>query len=104
MYGQKLLGIDYKLSKEFKEALFEGNEILRVGFTRISLSYVSSDDEVNYLMDAIEFVAKYGWMFLPQYTFDSDTGFWVNRDEKESQVRSWLGSIDYSRGQMDYPS
>jgi len=39
MYGQKILGIDLKLSREFKEALFDGNEILRVGFVRINLNY-----------------------------------------------------------------
>lgn len=37
MYGQKILGIDLRLSREFKEALFDGNEVLRVGFVRLNV-------------------------------------------------------------------
>jgi hypothetical protein len=104
MYGQKLLGVDYKLSLEFKESIFEGNEILRIGFTRVSFNYVMKDEEIDYVMDAIEFIARYGWMLLPQYQFDLDMGTWINRDEKETKVRSWLGAIDYSSGSMVYPT
>ena len=104
MYGQKVLGIDLKLSREFKEALFDGNEVLRVGFTRINLNYFLNDKDVDYIISAIEFVANYGWMFLPHYQFEAETGIWINREEKESRVRSWLGQIDYSSGKMEYRS
>ena len=100
MFGQKVLGIDLNLSREFKEALFDGNESLRVGFTRVNLNYFLSDDEIEYILTAIEFVAKYGWMFLPHYQFEAETGIWINREEKESRVRTWLGQIDYSHGLM----
>jgi hypothetical protein len=43
-------------------------------------------------------------MFLPHYQFEAETGVWINREEKESRVRSWLGQIDYSNGQMEYKS
>jgi selenocysteine lyase/cysteine desulfurase len=67
MFGQKLLGIDLRLSREFKEALFEGHEVLRVGFVRINVPWFLSSEDVDYLLSAIEFVARYGWMFLPHY-------------------------------------
>lgn len=51
----------------FKEALFEGNELLRVGFTRLNVSYFMNEEDINYILDAIEFVSNYGWMFLPHY-------------------------------------
>jgi len=57
MYGQKLLGIDLKLSREFKEALMSGQELLRMGFTRVNFNYFLTDEDVNYIVDAIEFVA-----------------------------------------------
>ena len=93
-----------RLSREFKEALFDGNEVLRVGFVRINVPWFLSEEDVDYLLSAIEFVAKYGWMFLPHYQFEAETGIWINREEKESRVRSWLGQIDYSNGRMDYKS
>ena len=83
IYGQKVLGIDYKLSKIFKEALMDGNELLRMGFTRLSFNYTLEDKEVDYVLNAIEFICNYGWMFLPHYKFDQDLGIWVNRDESE---------------------
>lgn len=91
MYGQKALGMDLKLSREFKEALFEGNEVLRPGFVRINLNYFLDQEELQYIMDAVAFVAEYGWMFLPHYQFEPETGIWINREEKESRVRQWLG-------------
>lgn len=94
--------MDLKLSREFKDALFDGNEVLRVGFTRINFNYFLHEDEVDYIIDAVEFISNYGWMLLPHYQFEAENGYWVNRDEKEVQVRSWLGQIDYSKGFMEY--
>jgi hypothetical protein len=91
MFGQKMLGVDLKLSREYKEALFDGNELLRLGYTRINLNFFIADEEIDYILSAIEFVAKYGWMLLPHYQFEVETGIWINREEKESRVRSWLG-------------
>jgi hypothetical protein len=31
-----------------------------------------------------------------------ETGNWKNRMEKETNVISWLGEIDYSSGKMEY--
>ena len=64
--------------------MFEGNEVLRVGYTRLSFNFLYTDEDVDYVINAIEFIASYGWMFLPHYQFDLDSGIWVNRDEKES--------------------
>lgn len=40
-------------------------------------------------------------MFLPDYKFDQDIGYWVHREEVEQQQRIWLGEIDYSLGHME---
>lgn len=75
-----------------------------MGFTRVNFNYFLTDDDVDYILDAIEFVCRYGWMFLPHYKFDQDIGNWVNREEQEQKQRSWLGEIDYSQGSMQYLS
>lgn len=76
--------------------------MLRPGYTRINLNYFLPAEELDYVLKSIEFIAEYGWMFLPHYQFEPETGIWVNREEKESRVRSWLGQIDYSSGVMNY--
>lgn len=70
MLGQRILGVDYDLSRTFKEALFDGNELLRIGYTRINFSYFNTNEENEYILNAIEFISKYGWMLLPHYKFD----------------------------------
>lgn len=100
MYGQSILGIDLTLSRRYKEALYAGHELLRMGYTRFNFNYFQSDEDIEYVLSAIEFVCKYGWMFLPSYKFDVDLGIWVHRTESEQQTRVWLGEIDYSQGKM----
>lgn len=65
--AKKMLGVDLKLSGEYKEALFDGNELLRLGYTRINLNFFIPDEEIDYILSAIEFIANFGWMFLPHY-------------------------------------
>lgn len=96
IYGQKILGIDLQLSRQYKEALFNGQELMRMGFTRFNIPFYFTDKEIDYVISAIEFICESGWMLLPSYKFDVDRGVWVNRDEKEQQQRVWLGQIDYS--------
>lgn len=47
-----------------------GNELFRMGFTRVNFPFFFTDEEIDYILNAIEFVAQYGWMFLPDYKFD----------------------------------
>ena len=74
--------------------------MLRMGYTRLNFSYFMSEDEIEYALSALEFVCKFGWMFLPDYKFDVDLGTWCHRLEQEQQTRVWLGEIDYSQGKM----
>jgi len=56
---------------------------MRVGYVRFNIPYFFTDADVDFLLDAIEFVADFGWLFLPSYKFDYDTGIWKSREEKE---------------------
>jgi hypothetical protein len=44
--------------------------MFRIGFTRINFSWFFNDEDIEYIMSAIEFVCKFGYMFLPHYRFD----------------------------------
>mmetsp|Transcript_2682 Transcript_2682/g.4516 ORF Transcript_2682/g.4516 Transcript_2682/m.4516 type:complete len:264 (-) Transcript_2682:972-1763(-) len=79
-----------------------GQELLRMGFTRVNFHYCFSEEDVDYILEAIAFISEFGWMFLPHYKFDQDQGFWVHREESEQKQRSWLGDIDYSSGAIAY--
>ncbi len=40
------------------------NALMKPGFTRFNLSYFASDEEVDYILKAVDFIAEFGWMFL----------------------------------------
>ncbi|XP_042441320.1 probable cysteine desulfurase [Zingiber officinale] len=75
-YGQRLLGIDRRRSKAIQSAVEMGYEGIKPGWTRVSFVYYTSWKEMEFVLDAIEFVADHGRKFLPLYTFDWKTGNW----------------------------
>ncbi|CAF3815482.1 unnamed protein product [Rotaria sp. Silwood1] len=54
-------------------------ELMKFGFTRFNLAYFASNEEVDYILNAIEFIANDGWKFLPLYTYNIDTAVWYPR-------------------------
>ncbi|CAF2661286.1 unnamed protein product [Rotaria sp. Silwood2] len=79
-------------------------DLMKPGFTRLNLSYFASDEEVDYILNAIEFIANNGWKFLPLYTYDPETAVWRPRtmpsENYFSQFHS-LQMITYENGTME---
>ncbi len=69
-YSQHLLGISPAMNAAVEQALLDKNEVLRPGYTRLSLPYWLSAKEVDYILAAVEFVASSGACFLPQYRYN----------------------------------
>jgi len=78
-YGHRLLDIDEHTSEQYRKWIRQGYSGVKPGWCRISLHYVMDDIEVQYLIDAIEFVARHGHVFLPEYNFDLHTGAWLHK-------------------------
>lgn len=49
---------------------------LKPGWTRVSFTYYMTDEEVEFIIDALEFIAAYGQRFLPLYHFNVKNGQW----------------------------
>ena len=45
------------------------------------MHYVMDDLEVDYLLDAVDFMAQHGRLFLPLYSFDLYDGSWSKKDD-----------------------
>ncbi|WP_205028050.1 aminotransferase class V-fold PLP-dependent enzyme [Oleisolibacter albus] len=75
-YAHHLLGIDPERSRGFEQAVTDGLTLLRPGWTRINLHYLMSDAEVDFVLEAVAFVAEHGHRFLPLYRCDARTGGW----------------------------
>lgn len=70
MYGAHVLGMNQDLVKKYKEAFLDGQVLLKMGFSRLNFPYFATDEDIEFVLKAVEFVAEYAWMMLPHYTFD----------------------------------
>ncbi|KAF8018952.1 hypothetical protein BT93_H3748 [Corymbia citriodora subsp. variegata] len=76
-YGHTLLGISKAQSQTYRCAIQKGFAGVKLGWTRVSFPYYLSEEEFEYIIAALEFVASYGQRFLPLYHFNVKTGNWT---------------------------
>ncbi|KAI3506242.1 hypothetical protein L1887_28598 [Cichorium endivia] len=76
-YAHCLLGIDEQHSLAIKSAVEMGYNGARLGWTRVSFPYYMSNEEFEFILAAIEFVATYGQRFLSLYEFNWTKGSWT---------------------------
>ncbi len=85
-YGHRLLHIDLDTSERYRRYIAGGHEGVKPGWVRLNFHYLLTDEEFEYLCRAIEFVARYGTLFLQDYRFDEASGRWMHRAENEEVV------------------
>lgn len=99
-YGHRLFGIGNEKSKSYQCEISKGFEGIKPGWARINFNYFISEEVFNYLVDAIDIVAKLGWKLLPHYQFDPKTAMWTHSKGFNQPVFG-LHDIVYSHGQLD---
>lgn len=72
--------------------------IMKPGFTRINLAYFMPDEEIEFLLAAVNIVANEGWKLLPQYAYDVEHGSWHHRSSKNVYNLMTLDDITYNYG------
>ena len=92
-YGHRLFGINEIVSKNFMSWVRNCNKHgcgfggIKLGWARINLHYTLSDEEMDYIIQAIDFIADYGYMFLPFYFFNPKNANWEHVREEEIGIR-----------------
>ena len=93
-YAQDLLEMEEEDAMLFVHSFLSenrrdlGKEVLNVmkpGFVRLNFPYFLDDECVEFILTAIETVAREGWKLLPLYVFDKDTGNWKHRKGSKHQ-------------------
>ncbi len=77
----------------------EKAELLRPGYTRLSLPFKGlCREEVEYVLKALEWVAKHGWALICQYRCNHRTGEWRHFSRQGKPLgrteRRWLSHYD----------
>jgi selenocysteine lyase/cysteine desulfurase len=77
-YGHILLNIDEDTSQRFRQLILRGCEGLKPGWVRVNIHFTLSQDDVDYLIKVIRFVARKGHLFLKKYAFDMKKAEWTH--------------------------
>ena len=80
-YGHRLLDIDEETSEEYRVCVTEGYSGIKPGWVRVSMHYVMDDLEVDFLLDAVDFIARHGGSFLRLYDFNLYDGSWKMKED-----------------------
>lgn len=77
-YGHFLLNVDFRLSKEITDRIEAGDLSLKPGWIRVSLHPVMTNEEVEYISDAVEQVAHHGSEWAKDYIYDKHTNEFIH--------------------------
>lgn len=91
-YGHILLHVDELHSYEILGEMHKGHLSCKPGWIRLSIHPVMTDEEITYILNAIEKVATHynGWM--KDYVYDEASNEYHHRsfrDESQNMVKSW---------------
>ncbi|CAJ2676858.1 unnamed protein product [Trifolium pratense] len=81
-YGHELLNINKSQSLAIRSSVQKGHIGVKPGWTRVSFPYYMSEEDFEYILSAIEFVAVYGQRFFPLYNFNLRNGSWRMKTDK----------------------
>ncbi|MDH7943334.1 aminotransferase class V-fold PLP-dependent enzyme [Pseudohongiella sp. SYSU M77423] len=93
-YAHYLLHMDRDYSRQVESAVLLGANVLRPGWVRLSFNYFISDEEFDYLMTAIELVARHAEQMLVYYHYDAMHGVW-RHCESQLAPRDRFAGIDW---------
>lgn len=83
-YGHRLMKISEEKSKAYRQFIKDGVTSIKPGWLRFNIHYVMTEDEVEFILNAVEFAAQYGYLFLNEYEMDLKTGKWSHTNYKDS--------------------
>jgi selenocysteine lyase/cysteine desulfurase len=81
-YAHRLLEINAARAEELRDAVLDGFESVKPGWTRLNFSYFIEPEEFEFLLDAIEFIADHGERFIAEYECDWHSGGWHHRRDE----------------------
>lgn len=81
-YGHILLQIDYEKSHEFLLDILNGEAFTRPGWIRMSINPIMTDDEIQYIMDAIEHVSLRHGDYSGDYIVDKRSAVYSHKNDQ----------------------
>ncbi len=92
-YGHYLLGISHKQSKEMTDRINLGDFSEKAGFVRISLHPTMTDEELNFIIDAVKQISENYQTWQKDYVYNKHTNIFTNIKDTEDlnkKVAKWF--------------
>ena len=92
-YGHFLLNVDFKLSKEITDKIDSGDLSMKPGWIRLSLHPTMTDDELFFIIDAINQTVENAVHWQKDYCYDKHTNEFINcnlNENKNNMVTNWF--------------
>jgi selenocysteine lyase/cysteine desulfurase len=99
-YAHRLFRIDKKESDMYRAMISKGHKGIKPGWVRVGYHFLMTDEEIDFICDAIVFIAKHGTLFLSQYKFDMDNESWTHVEKKKEDE---VFGLDYALKQPEKP-
>ena len=75
-YGHQLLGIRAERAAAIQRQVSDGYLGSKPGWARITLHYTMTESIVDYIVEAVDLIGRYGHRLLGDYRFDPASGHW----------------------------
>ncbi len=92
-YGHYLLHIDPTRSHQITDEINKGHLEHKPGWIRLSLHPTMTNDELNYILDAIEDISKNHKKYIKDYTYNPHTNEFTHKDfvnSEEKTITKWF--------------
>jgi len=93
-YGHRLLDIDRAQSERYRVQISNGFLGIKPGWVRLSLPYYASEEDLDFILSAVEFVADHGLDFVPVYRLGWLDGVWRHIDRPVPECAPIKLSLD----------
>ena len=118
-YAQELLGMSNEIAESYANILKERSggchcsdcprhsdgtsvnaDLLKPGFARLCLPWHCPDDVIEYILEAIKFIADHGWKFLVHYVVNLATAGWTHFEARTVKPNMFK-DIPYVRDNLE---
>lgn len=92
-YGHFLLDVSYEKSREITDRITLGDLSQKPGWIRLSLHPTMTDEELDYVMEAIQLISMNHYEWKKDYDYNKHTNEFIHKDgsqQKDDLVESWF--------------
>lgn len=94
-YGHYLLNVSQPDSRQISDAITYGNLSAKPGWIRMSIHPVTTDEEMDYILEALEQLAQHHATWISDYRYDIKTNEFIHRtaeSEETKLVAKWFST------------